>query len=57
MSPAFLFDVFSKLDPKADGTVIGLSLVKKIIEVHDSKIWVESKTGRGSTFNFTLLRG
>ena len=49
-----VFGLFNKLDPYTEGTGIGLTLVKRIIEVHNGKIWVESEPGRGATFFFTL---
>ncbi len=51
-----IFDLFNKLDPMSDdGTGVGLALVKRMIEVHDGRIWVESDgKGTGSTFCFTL---
>ncbi|HSD82256.1 MAG TPA: GAF domain-containing protein, partial [Anaerolineae bacterium] len=50
-----VFGLFDKLDPKSEGTGIGLALVKRIIEVHGGRVWVESAgLGQGSTFCFTL---
>jgi signal transduction histidine kinase len=49
-----IFGLFNKLDSKAEGTGIGLALVKRIVEVHGGRIWVESEPGSGATFLFTL---
>jgi signal transduction histidine kinase len=50
-----IFGLFNKLNGNSDGTGIGLALVKRIIEVHGGRIWVQSEAGAGATFLFTLL--
>jgi signal transduction histidine kinase len=53
-----IFNLFEKLNPSIEGTGIGLALIKRIVEVHGGKIWVESEgAGKGSMFCFTIPDG
>jgi signal transduction histidine kinase len=53
-----IFQEFYRVDdPKhkeVKGSGLGLSLVKRIIETHKERIWVESEVGKGTMFTFTL---
>lgn len=50
-----VFGLFDKLEPQSNGTGIGLALVKRIVEVHGGRIWVESAgPEQGATFCFSL---
>jgi len=52
-----IFELFEKLDPQSEGAGVGLALVKRIVEMHGGKIWVESAgSGQGCTFCFTLAK-
>jgi signal transduction histidine kinase len=50
-----VFELFHKLDPKAEGTGVGLALVRRIVQGHGGRVWIESEgAGRGTTVCFAL---
>lgn len=51
-----VFDLFERLSPDGEGTGVGLAKVRRIIQLHGGRIWIEStgEAGRGATFWFTL---
>ncbi|MFS4415300.1 sensor histidine kinase [Maribacter sp. 2307ULW6-5] len=49
-----IFKVFHKLDADSTSSGVGLSIVKRIIDVYQGAVWLESEPGVGSTFYFTL---
>ncbi|NLP59184.1 PAS domain-containing sensor histidine kinase [Lutibacter sp. B1] len=51
-----IFKIFHSLNLSKDSTGIGLSIVKKIVDMYKGEIWLESEVGKGTTFYFTLKK-
>ncbi len=50
-----IFDLFQRFADDTEGTGLGLALVKRVVELHGGRVWVESEgVGKGATFRFTL---
>jgi len=51
-----IFEMFKRLhtNPDHEGSGIGLSICKKIVDIYEGEIWLESKVNEGTTFFFTL---
>jgi two-component system sensor kinase FixL len=51
-----IFQMFQTLSPRDEfeSTGVGLTVVKKVVELYGGQLWVESEVGEGSTFLFTL---
>jgi light-regulated signal transduction histidine kinase (bacteriophytochrome) len=51
-----IFKTFQKLENKMESTGIGLSIVKKVVDLYGGKIWLTSQLNLGTTFYFTLKK-
>jgi two-component system sensor kinase FixL len=48
-----MFQTLTRRDER-ESIGIGLAVVKKIVELYDGNVWIESELGKGTTFFFTL---
>ncbi|WP_298417693.1 PAS domain-containing sensor histidine kinase [uncultured Kordia sp.] len=51
-----IFKIFHSLNKSKESTGIGLSIVKKIVDLYEGTIWLESELGKGTTFFFTIKK-
>jgi len=51
-----IFEIFETLESGKGSSGIGLSIVKKIVQLHGGTIWVKSEYGAGATFYFTIKK-
>ncbi|WP_075602633.1 PAS domain S-box protein [Saccharicrinis aurantiacus] len=51
-----IFDIFSSLGKHKRSTGVGLNIVKKIVDMYDGEIWLESELGIGTTFFFSIKK-
>lgn len=51
-----IFKIFHSLNENKESTGIGLSIVKKIVSLYNGEVWLDSKTGEGTTFYFTIKK-
>ncbi len=51
-----IFKIFHSLNKSKESTGIGLSIVKKIIDLYKGEIWIDSEADKGTTFHFTIKK-
>ena len=49
-----VFGLFERLDNAREGTGVGLAIVKRVVELHGGRVWVDSTPGQGATFWLAL---
>lgn len=52
-----IFELFQRLENDNRGTGVGLTIVQRIMQIHDGRAWVESKVGHGTTFWLGFPKG
>jgi len=50
----YIFERYYRGKKYSESTGLGLAIVKKIIDLHQTSIYVTSQSGKGTTFSFTL---